>query len=46
LELRDGGAAFGGLGVDRAVANISGEIAAALRSMPIADQRVIDESLI
>ena len=46
LELRDGGAAFGGLGVDRAVANISGEIAAALRSMPIADQRAVDERLI
>jgi enolase len=46
LELRDGGAAFGGLGVDRAVANINGEIAAALRSLQIADQRAIDERLI
>jgi enolase len=46
LELRDGGAAFGGLGVDRAVANINGEIAAALRSMPVADQSAIDERLI
>jgi enolase len=46
VELRDGGAAFGGLGVDRAVAGINGEIAATLRSMPIADQRAIDERLI
>ena len=28
LELRDGGAAFGGLDVQRAVANVNGEIAA------------------
>jgi enolase len=46
LELRDGGPAFGGLGVDRAVANINGEIAAALRSMRIADQSAIDDRLI
>jgi enolase len=46
LELRDGGPAFGGLGVERAVANISGAIAAGLRAMPIADQRGIDERLI
>src|SRR6516162_2227768 len=46
LELRDGGAAFGGFGVDRAVANINGEIASALRSMPIADQNAIDSRLI
>jgi enolase len=46
LELRDGGPAFGGLGVDRAVAKINGEIAAALRSMDIADQSAIDHRLI
>src|ERR1700724_2659497 len=46
VELRDGGPAFGGFGVDRAVASISGEIAAALRSMPIADQAAIDRRLI
>jgi enolase len=45
-ELRDGGQAFGGFGVDRAVANVNGEIAAALRSMPIADQTAIDHRLI
>jgi enolase len=31
VELRDGGDAFGGFGVDRAIANVNGEIAAALR---------------
>jgi enolase len=46
IELRDGGTAFGGFGVDRAVANVNGEIAAALRSMPIADQSTIDRRLI
>jgi enolase len=46
VELRDGGAAFGGFGVDRAIANVNGEIAAALRSMPIADQTAIDRRLI
>ena len=46
VELRDGGAAFGGFGVDQAIANVNGEIAAALRSMPIADQTAIDRRLI
>jgi enolase len=46
VELRDGGPAFGGFGVDRAVANINGEIAAALGAMPIADQTAIDRGLI
>src|SRR6266852_1947096 len=46
VELRDGGAAFGGFGVDRAIASVNGEIAAALRSMPIADQPAIDRRLI
>ncbi|MBO0736690.1 MAG: phosphopyruvate hydratase [Alphaproteobacteria bacterium] len=46
VELRDGGAAFDGLGVDRAVASVNGEIAAALGSMPIGDQRAIDRRLI
>jgi enolase len=46
VDLRDGGPAFGGLGVDRAIANIDGEIAAALRGMPIADQTAIDRRLI
>ena len=46
VDLRDGDAAFGGFGVDRAVASINGEIAAALRSMSIADQNAIDSRLI
>src|SRR5689334_6543015 len=46
VELRDGGADFGGFGVDRAVANVNGEIAAALRGMPVADQTAIDRRLI
>jgi len=46
VELRDGGSAYGGLGVDRVLANINGEIAAALRTMPIADQTAIDAWLI
>src|SRR5262245_12049069 len=46
VELGDGGSADGGLGVDRALANINGEIAAALRTMPIADQTAIDAWLI
>jgi enolase len=46
VELRDGGAEFGGFGVDRAVAHVNGEIAEALRLMPIADQGAIDRRLI
>jgi enolase len=46
VELRDGGPAYGGFGVDRAVANINGEIATALRAMSIADQAAIDTRLI
>jgi enolase 1/2/3 len=46
IELRDGGPEFAGFGVDRALANINGEIAAALRAMPITDQPAIDRRLI
>jgi enolase len=46
VELRDGGAELGGYGVARALANVNGEIAAALRGMPIADQTIIDRRLI
>lgn len=46
VDLRDGGTTFGGLDVTRAVANITTEIAAALRGMPIADQAAIDHRLI
>ena len=46
LELRDGNKArYLGKGVQKAVANVNGEIAAALRGKPL-DQRAIDEQLI
>ncbi len=46
VDLRDGGASFGGLGVDRAVANVRGEMASALRGWAIADQAGLDRRLI
>ncbi len=46
IDLRDGGDAFGGLGVDRAVRNVSTEIAEALRGMPALDQQAIDRRLV
>src|ERR1700689_1645397 len=46
LELRDGGAAFGGKGVTRAVANVNGEIADAVRGHEVSDQRALDGALI
>jgi enolase len=46
LELRDGGAAFGGKGVMTAVAHVNGEIADALRGREASDQRGLDETLI
>jgi len=47
VELRDGGEAFGGKGVTRAVGNVRGEIAAALvGSVDALDQRALDTRLI
>jgi enolase len=46
LELRDGGRAFGGKGVTRAVANVNGEITEAVRGRDASDQRALDEALI
>jgi enolase len=46
LELRDGGQAFGGKGVSRAVANVNGEIRDALRGADAGDQRSLDERLL
>jgi enolase len=43
LELRDGGAAWGGKGVTRAVDNVNGEIDDAVRGLDAADQRAGDE---
>ncbi|MEZ5171834.1 MAG: phosphopyruvate hydratase [Acidimicrobiia bacterium] len=45
-ELRDGGDRYAGKGVRTAVANVEGEIAAALRGLDAADQRGIDTVLI
>jgi enolase len=46
LELRDGGTAFGGKGVSRAVGNVNGEIADAVRGRDVSDQRALDDALI
>jgi enolase len=46
LELRDGGEAWGGKGVSRAVGHVNGEIAAAVRGLDAADQRALDQRLI
>jgi enolase len=45
-ELRDGGERWQGKGVSRAVANVNGEIAGAVRGMDAADQRGLDRALI
>jgi enolase len=45
-ELRDGGAAWGGKGVTRAVANANGEIAAAVAGRDALDQAGLDQALI
>ncbi len=46
VELRDGGAAFGGLDVQRAVAHVNGEIARALVGADAADQAAVDARLV
>ncbi len=45
-ELRDGGAAWGGKGVRRAVDNVNGPIAEAVRGIDAADQQGLDAALI
>jgi enolase len=45
-ELRDGGVRWRGKGVTRAVANVEGEIAAAVASLDASDQRALDRTLI
>ncbi|MBL4617942.1 MAG: phosphopyruvate hydratase [Robiginitomaculum sp.] len=45
-ELRDGGNRYGGKGVQKAVANVDGEIFDALSGMDALDQRRIDQILI
>ncbi len=46
MELRDGGSAFLGKGVETAVAHVNGEIAAALSGASSDDQAAIDRTLI
>jgi len=45
-ELRDGGSAFMGKGVAKAVENVNTEISACLDGMPIYDQAMIDNAMI
>jgi len=45
-ELRDGGAPYGGLGVERALANVRGPIAEKFVGMPIVDPRALDRDLV
>jgi len=46
LELRDGGTAFGGLDVQRALGHVQGEIAAVMAGRDAADQAALDRCLI
>jgi len=46
VELRDGGDAYGGKAVTKAVANVNGEIAAAVHGLDPADQETLDRMLI
>jgi enolase len=46
VELRDGGDAWAGKGVLKAVANVNGELAEAVRGMDPADQEALDRRMI
>lgn len=46
IELRDGGSRYLGKGVQQAVANVNGEIAAALKGHEITDQAGIDQTML
>ena len=46
VELRDGGEAFGGRGVARAVANVNGELAQAVTGFDADDQAGLDRAMI
>ena len=46
VELRDGGDAWAGKGVTQAVANVNGEIAAAVKRLDAADQVALDRAMI
>ena len=46
VELRDGGNAWAGKGVSRAIANVNGELAGAVNGMDPADQEALDRAMI
>ena len=46
LELRDGDKRYGGKGVRQAVANVEGELAAAVRGLDARDQAAVDAALL
>jgi enolase 1/2/3 len=46
VELRDGGNAYGGKGVTRAVENVNGEIASAVKGLDATDQAALDGRLV
>jgi enolase len=46
VELRDGGDSWAGRGVSRAVANVNGELAEALRGFDAADQEGLDRRMV
>src|SRR4051794_19191578 len=46
VELRDGGDAWGGKGVTKAVSNVNGEIADAIRGARAAEQSALDRTMI
>ncbi|HEV2874465.1 MAG TPA: phosphopyruvate hydratase [Thermoleophilaceae bacterium] len=46
VELRDGGDAWAGKGVGRAVANVNGELADAVRGLDPADQEALDRAMV
>jgi enolase len=46
IDLRDGGARFGGMGVSQAVAAVNGEIAARLQGRDAADQAGLDAAMV
>src|SRR5918998_6939379 len=46
VELRDGGEAWAGKGVSRAVANVNGELADAVRGLDPADQEALDRAMV
>jgi enolase len=46
VELRDGGEAWAGKGVSKAVANVNGELAEAVQGMDPADQEALDRAMI